>query len=43
LNHRKDLKDGTSSHSTAQQVDIAKREAIEHLKKIQFKILIAFL
>jgi hypothetical protein len=43
LNHRKDLKDGTSSHSTAQQVDIAKREAIEHLKKIQFEYILIVL
>ncbi|KAA6368404.1 MAG: putative 40S ribosomal protein S18 [Streblomastix strix] len=35
LNHRRDIKDGTSSHSTSQQVDIDIRDAIERLKKIR--------
>jgi ribosomal protein S13 len=35
LNHRRDLKDGTSSHATSQQVDVAVRDAIERLKKIR--------
>ncbi|KAH7826648.1 putative 40S ribosomal protein S18 [Monocercomonoides exilis] len=35
LNHRRDIKDGTSSHATSQQVDIHIRDAIERLKKIR--------
>ena len=36
LNHRRDIKDGKSTHATSQQVDINVRDAIERLKKIRF-------
>ncbi|KAK2962243.1 putative 40S ribosomal protein S18 [Blattamonas nauphoetae] len=35
LNHRRDIKEGTSSHAISQQVDVHVRDAIERLKKIR--------